>query len=318
MALEQNRNILFKMNKILDRSSIIPYLCGMNQLPIEKNVQIIRLLVEGNSLRSISRIADVSFNTVLKLVPKIGAACEAFHNENVKGIKAARVQADEIWSFVYAKEKNVTDEMPDGAGDVWTWTALDADSKLILSWYVGDRSADSAQVFMKDVAARLANRVQLTTDGHKAYLDAVEDAFGGDIDFAQLVKMYGSLDGNMNERKYSPAEYTGQIKKAVAGNPREKFISTSYVERQNLTMRMSNRRFTRLTNAFSKKIENHCHSLALYFVYYNFCKVHKSLSVTPAMQAGLMRKPMTLEDIARLIDEAPKKRGSYKKKEKAD
>ncbi len=307
------------MNNMLDCSSIIPYLCGMNKLPIEKKVQILHMLVEGNSINSTSRLTGASKVTILKLLVDTGKACEAFHNETVKAVKSARVQADEIWSFVYAKDKNVTDEMPAGSGDVWTWTALDADSKLIVSWFVGDRSAESADVFMKDVAARLANRVQLTTDGHKAYLDAVEDAFGGDIDFAQLVKLYGSLDGNMNERKYSPAEYTGQIKKAVTGNPREKFISTSYVERQNLTMRMSNRRFTRLTNAFSKKIENHCHSLALYFVYYNFCKVHKSLSVTPAMQAGLTKKPMTLEDIAMLTDvQAPKKRGSYKKKEKAD
>ncbi len=299
---------------MLDRSSIDSYLCSMNKLPIEKKVQILHMLVEGNSINSTTRLTGVSKTTILKLLVDTGMACEAFHNETVKGVKAARVQADEIWSFVYAKDKNVTDEMPSGSGDVWTWTALDADSKLIVSWFVGDRSAESAMDFMKDVAARLANRVQLTTDGHKAYLDAVEDAFGGDIDFAQLVKLYGSLDGNMNERKYSPAEYTGQIKKAVTGNPREKFISTSYVERQNLTMRMSNRRFTRLTNAFSKKIENHCHSLALYFVYYNFCKVHKSLSVTPAMQAGLTKKPMTLEEIAMLTDiQAPKSRGVYKK-----
>lgn len=304
---------------MLDRSSIVPYLCGMNKLPIEKKAQILHMLVEGNSINSTARMTGVSKVTILKLLVDTGKACEAFHNETVKSVKAARVQADEIWSFVYAKDKNVTDEMPEGSGDVWTWTALDADSKLIVSWFVGDRSAESAEVFMKDVASRLANRVQLTTDGHKAYLDAVEDAFGGDIDFAQLVKLYGSLDGNMNERKYSPADYTGQIKKAVTGNPREKFISTSYVERQNLTMRMSNRRFTRLTNAFSKKIENHCHSLALYFVYYNFCKVHKSLSVTPAMQAGLTKKPMTLEDIAMLTDiQAPEKRGSYRKKEKGE
>ena len=291
----------------------------MNKLPIEKKAQILHMLVEGNSINSTQRLTGVSKVTILKLLVDTGKACEAFHHETVKAVKSARVQADEIWSFVYAKDKNVTDEMPAGSGDVWTWTAIDADSKLIVSWYVGNRSAESADVFMKDVASRLANRVQLTTDGHKAYLDAVEDAFDGDIDYAQLVKLYGSLDGGMNEKRYSPADYTGQIKKAVTGNPREKFISTSYVERQNLTMRMSNRRFTRLTNAFSKKIDNHCHSLALYFVYYNFCKVHKSLSVTPAMQAGLTKKPMTLEDIVLLTDvKAPEKRGSYKKKEKAE
>jgi IS1 family transposase len=300
---------------MLDRLSINTYLCSMNKLPTEKKVQILHLLVEGNSINSTTRLTGVSKTTILKLLVDTGKACEVFHNETVKGVKAARVQADEIWSFVYAKEKNVPDGMEDKAGDVWTWTALDADSKLIVSWYVGNRDAESAFPFMKDVASRLANKVQLTTDGLRAYLDAVD----GDIDYAQLVKLYGSLDGGMNEKRYSPAEYTGQIKKAVTGNPRERFISTSYVERQNLTMRMHMRRFTRLTNAFSKKVENHCHAIALHFVYYNFCKVHKSLSVTPAMQAGLMKKPMTLEDIAMLTDiQAPKERGSYKKKEKAD
>lgn len=290
----------------------------MNKLPLHKRTQIINLLVEGSSLRAASRICDVSFNTVLKLLPQLSKACQQFHDEMVKGVKAQRVQADEIWSFCFAKQKNVTDEMPDGAGDVWTWTALDADSKLIISWLAADRGAESAHLFMQDVAGRLANRVQLTTDAHRAYLDAVEGAFEDNIDYAMLVKIYGAATGESNtERKYSCAECTGTIKKTVSGNPREKFVSTSYVERQNLTMRMHMRRFTRLTNAFSKKLENHCHALALYFVYYNFCKIHKSLSVTPAMQAGLMKKPMMLEDIARLteaLDAAPKKRGSYKKR----
>lgn len=287
----------------------------MNKLPIEKQVQIINLLVEGNSLRAISRITDVAFNTVLKLVPKIGLACEKFHDETVKNIKASRIQADEIWSFVYSKQKNVPEGKEEEAGDVWTWTAIDADTKLIVSWYVGTRDADSAQPFMKDVASRLANKVQLTTDGHRVYLDAVDKAFGNEVDFAQLVKIYGTGNAeNQTDKKYSPAKFIGAKKTVVTGNPREKFISTSYVERQNLTMRMHMRRFTRLTNAFSKKIENHCHSLSLYFVYYNFCKIHKSLSVTPAMQAGLTKKPMTLLDIAMLAVEAPKKRGSYKKK----
>ncbi len=304
---------------MLDRLSKSSYLCSMNKLPIEKKKQIINLLVEGSSLRSISRICDVSINTVTKVLVDTGKACEIFHNQTVTNVKAARVQADEIWSFVYAKEKNVPEGMEDKAGDVWTWTALDADSKMIISWFVGNRDAESANEFMHDVASRLANKVQLTTDGFKAYLEAVENAFDGEIDFAQLVKLYGSLDGGMNDKRYSPAEYTGQIKKAVTGNPREKFISTSYVERQNLTMRMHMRRFTRLTNAFSKKIENHNYAVALHCVYYNFCKVHKSLSVTPAMQAGLMKKPMTLEDVALLSDiQAPEKRGSYKKKEKPE
>ena len=215
-----------------------------------------------------------------------------------------------------AKQKNVTQEMREGSGDVWTWTALDADSKLMVSWLVGGRDADYACQFMYDVKDRLANRVQLTTDGHKAYLVAVEKAFEYDVDYAMLVKMYGGSEGTHdNERKYSPAECTGCKKTRVMGDPRPKFISTSYVERSNLTIRMGNRRFTRLTNAFSKKFENHCHSLALYFVYYNFCKIHKSLSVTPAMQAGLTKRVMSIQDIANLADVgAPKKRGLYKKK----
>ncbi len=274
----------------------------MNKLPIEKRAQIITLLVEGNSLRSCSRIADVSINTVTKLLVDVGRACEKFHNEKVVGIKSERIQADEIWSFVYAKEKNTTAEMKEGgAGDVWTWTALDADSKLIVSWYVGNRDAESAHNFMYDVAARLANKVQLTTDGHHAYLEAVDDAFKLDIDFAQLVKMYGAPTGeSQTEKKYSPAECTGCKKKVISGEPNEKFISTSYVERQNLTMRMHMRRFTRLTNAFSKKIENHCYAIALHFVYYNFVKIHKSLRVPPAMQAGLIKRLMSIEDIVRL------------------
>lgn len=206
--------------------------------------------------------------------------------------------------------------MPDGSGDVWTWTALDADSKLIVSWYVGDREAGSAYEFMNDVAGRLANPVQLTTDGHKAYLRAVENAFENGIDYAMLVKMHGASEGtNQHEKKYSPAECTGCKKIKISGEPNAKFVSTSYVERQNLTMRMHMRRFTRLTNAFSKKIENHGYAIALHFVYYNFCKLHKSLSVTPAMQAGLTKRVMKLEDIATLANiDAPIKRGVYNKK----
>ncbi len=288
---------------MLDSSRNITYLRGVNKLPIEKRVQIINLLVEGNSLRSTSRIADVSFNTVLKLLPQIGAACEKFHNEKVVNVQSERVQCDEIWSFCYAKEKNVTQEMPEGAGDVWTWTGLDADSKLMISWFVGDRDAKSANIFMHDVAGRLAKRVQLTTDAHHAYLDAVDNAFHFDVDYAMLVKIYGAPTGeSQTERKYSHNECNGTKKKIISGEPNKKFISTSYVERSNLSIRMGNRRFTRLTNAFSKKLENHCHSLSLYFTYYNFCKIHKSLSVTPAMQAGLMKKPMTIEDIVRLTE----------------
>jgi IS1 family transposase len=291
----------------------------MNTLPLHKRVQIIRLLVEGNSLRAISRIVDVSINTVTKLLENVGAACQQFHNDTVIGLKSERIQCDEIWSFCYAKQKNKTMDMPEGSGDVWTWTALDADSKLIVSWYVGDREAGSAYEFMNDVAARLSNRVQLTTDGHKAYLKAVENAFDNDIDFAQLVKMYGGLDGtNAQERKYSPAICTGCKKTKITGEPNPEFVSTSYVERSNLTMRMSMRRFTRLTNGFSKKIENHGYAIALHFVYYNFCRIHKSLRVTPAMEAKLAKKVMTIEDIANLVPmEAPRKRGTYKKRVKA-
>lgn len=274
----------------------------MNTLPIEKRKQIIQLLVEGNSLRSCTRIADVSINTVTKLLVDVGTACQKFHDETVKGVASKRVQCDEIWSFVGCKEKGK--EMgKQGDGDVWTWTGIDADSKLIVSWYVGDRTPQDAHDFMLDLASRLNSRIQLTTDGLNAYLDAVYNAFDLDIDFAQLVKLYGGAEGNtQQERKYSPNVCTGAKKKWVSGEPDEAFVSTSYVERQNLTMRMHMRRFTRLTNAFSKKIDNHCHAIALHFVYYNFAKIHKTLRVTPAMEAKLTKKPMTIEDIVRLTD----------------
>lgn len=273
----------------------------MNQLPIEKRTQIITLLVEGNSLRSTSRISGCSINTVTKLLVDVGIACQAYHSEAVKEVNAKRVQCDEIWAFVYAKDKNVTQEMADGSGDVWTWVGIDADSKIVISWYAGDRSASSAYEFMNDVAGRVKNRIQLTTDGHKAYLDAVEDAFPYGIDYAQLIKLYGGTDAK-NEKKYSPAECTGIKKNAVSGNPDMKHTSTSYVERQNLTMRMGIRRFTRLTNAFSKKFENHCHAIALHFVYYNFVRIHKSLRVTPAMEAGLTKKLWNVSDIVKLTE----------------
>ncbi|MES2776349.1 MAG: IS1 family transposase [Bacteroidota bacterium] len=291
----------------------------MNKLPIAKKVQIINLLVEGSSMRAISRICDVSINTVTKLLVDTGKACQKFHEDTVINLTSKRVQCDEIWSFVYAKQKNVPETHMEDAGDVWTWTAIDADSKLMISWLVGDRSTQTGTFFMNDVAARIKQgmRIQLTSDGYPSYLEAVTDSFGSQIDFAQQVKTYGNSEGaTTNERKYSPVEYTGSKKTVICGNPETEHISTSYVERQNLTMRMHMRRFTRLTNAFSKKIENHCHAIALHFVYYNFAKIHKSLRVTPAMEAKLTKKPMTIEDIARLVeDAAPKKRGTYKKKE---
>lgn len=281
----------------------------MNKLPIQKRVQIINLLVEGSSLRATSRIADVSINTVTKLLVDVGKACERFHNEMVVNVSSKRIQADEIWSFVYAKQKNVPEGMEDAAGDVWTWTAIDADTKLIVSWLVGSRDGDTANAFVHDVAARLKNRVQFTTDGLNKYLDAVEESFDGEIDFAQLQKIYGkSENGGTQERKYSPAVCTGAKKTIITGNPDPKHISTSYVERQNLTMRMHMRRFTRLTNAFSKKIENHCHAIALHFVYYNFVKIHKTLRVPPAMEAGLIKRLMTLEDVVNLVDRYDEKK----------
>ena len=293
----------------------------MNKLPLAKRTQILAMLCEGSSMRSISRVADVSINTVSKLLVEAGEACLAIHDETVRNVKASRVQCDEIWSFCYAKEKNakMLAERPEGAGDVWTWTALDADTKLIVSFYVGDRSGASAIELMDDLRDRLSNRVQLTTDGHRAYLDAVEGAFGADVDYAQLVKLYGpsiSAPG-----RYSPAECIGAIKHRVEGNPDIKHVSTSYVERQNLNMRMGMRGFTRLTNAFSKKLENHIHALALYFAFYNFVRVHKSLRMSPAMAAGITDRLWSLEDIVAKIDAmapTPAKRGPYKKREKAE
>lgn len=274
----------------------------MNKLPLAQRVQIINMLVEGCSLRATSRMCDVSINTVTKLLVDVGAACLKYHDEKVVQIKSERVQCDEIWSFVYSKEKNKPEGKED-IGDVWTFVGIDADTKLVVSWLVGSRDIPSATVFMKDVASRLKNKVQLTTDGLKAYLDAVNSAFPTDdeIDFAQLIKIYGPEEGyNMTERKYSPGKCTGAEKRVIYGEPDPFFISTSYIERQNLTMRMHMRRFTRLTNAFSKKIENHCHAIALHFVFYNFVKIHKTLRVPPAMQAGLIKRLMTIEDIVKL------------------
>jgi IS1 family transposase len=289
----------------------------MNKLDHAKRVQILAMLCEGSSMRSISRVADVSINTVSKLLVEAGEACLILHDETVRNVKASRIQCDEIWSFCHAKAKNVATAKaaPEGAGDVWTWTAIDADSKLIVSYYVGDRSGESAMCLMDDLQARLANRVQLTTDGHKAYLEAVEGAFGGDVDFAQLVKLYGPTITAPG--RYSPAECIGAKKQRVEGNPDIKHVSTSYVERQNLTMRMSMRRFTRLTNAFSKKLDNHIHALALYFVFYNFTRIHKTLRMSPAMAAGVTDRLWSLDDVIAKIDElapAPKPRGPYKKK----
>ncbi|UXX83922.1 IS1 family transposase [Roseovarius pelagicus] len=293
----------------------------MNRLDIPKRVMILNMMIEGMSMRSISRAVGVSINTVTKLLIEAGEACAVYHDETVRNVQANHVQCDEIWSFCYAKEKNVktAKAAPEGAGDVWTWTAIERDTKLILSFEVGDRSGATAIEFMDDLRARLANRVQLTTDGHKAYLEAVEGAFGGDVDYAMLVKLYGSATGSKgHERKYSPAECTGARKEIVAGYPVKEMVSTSHVERQNLSMRMGMRRFTRLTNGFSKKLENHLHMLSLYFVHYNFVRIHKTLKCTPAMAAGVSDTLHGMEWIVGLIDAAapaPKKRGPYKKKD---
>jgi len=291
----------------------------MNKLDAKTRSQILHMLCEGSSIRAVTRIVGVSKNTVTKLLVNAGTACAAYHDEHVRNVKAARVQCDEIWSFCYAKQKNVATAKaaPEDAGDVWTWTGLDADSRLIISYKVGGRDAEYAIEFMDDVAMRLANRVQLTTDGHKAYLEAVEGAFGGDVDYAQLVKLYGATPDAVKGR-YSLAECTGIKKRSIEGKPAKEDISTSYVERQNLTMRMSMRRFTRLTNGFSKKIENHGYAVALHMTYYNFVRQHKSLGgLTPAMAAGVSDRLWEISDIVALVEAAepkPGKRGPYKKR----
>ena len=276
----------------------------MNKLPENKRIQILNMLVEGSSMRAISRVVGVSINTVTKLLVDAGIACNRIHNERVQDVRASRVQCDEIWSFCYAKAKNVgrAEAAPEGAGDVWTWTGLDRDSKLIITWLVSTgRDSGYAIEFMDDLRARLANRVQLSTDGHKAYLEAVEGAFGGYVDYGQLVKLYGA-DPTIPSGRYSPAHCVGAKRIPIVGNPAQEDISTSHIERHNLTTRMSLRRFTRLTNAFSKKMENHSHALALYFVWYNFCRVHKTLKQTPAQAAGLADKQYGFEWILSEID----------------
>lgn len=293
----------------------------MNKLSREKRAQILHMLVEGMSMRATSRIAGVAIDTVVKLMVDAGKACAEYHDKHVKDVRARRVQADEIWSFCYAKEKNApyAEKAIDKAGDVWTWTGLDADSKLIISWTVGGRDGSYALELMDDLRKRLANRVQLTTDGHRAYLEAVEGAFGGDVDYAQLIKLYGSPPVE-EQRRYSPAHCVGTERNIIVGNPDEADISTSYIERQNLTMRMSMRRFTRLTNAFSKKLENHCHSLALYFTFYNFCRAHKSLKgQTPAEAAGLADRRYDLGWIVDLIEARtpkPNRPKTYKRRQR--
>jgi IS1 family transposase len=293
----------------------------MNKLAPEDRSRILHLLSEGMSIRAITRLTGASKNTVAKLLIDAGKACMAYHDQFVRRVEASRIQVDEIWTFTYAKQAHVqaAKAAPDGAGDTWTWTAIDADTKLIVSWLVGGRDADSALDFMHDLRSRLRNRVQLTSDGLANYLVAVEDAFGDDVDYAQLVKIYGEPRyATGPDRRYSPGECCGARKRRVTGNPCPSQVSTSMVERQNLTMRMHMRRFTRLTNAFSKKVENHAYAVALHMMYYNFVRLHQSLRVTPAMAAGVSDRLWEIGDIVALVEKAesrvPAKRGPYKKR----
>ncbi len=270
---------------------------NMNQLSNEERARIVACLVEGNSLRATCRMTGYAKKTVSRLLVEAGTICANFCNETMVNLNCEQIQCDEIWSFVYAKAKNVPKEMRfnKGVGDVWTWVAIDPKTKLIPAWYVGNRTALAAYRFMLNLKKRLASRVQLTTDGHKAYLIAVKAAFQSNIDFAQLVKLYG--DEQQGTVRYSPSECIGTRVEVVSGKPEVQNICTSHVERQNLTMRMSMRRFTRLTNGFSKKVENHCRALAIHYAHYNFCRIHSSLRVTPAMEAGLTDHVWSLEEL---------------------
>lgn len=291
---------------------------GMRKLALKTRVQILNMLCEGMSMRAVARLADVSFNTVAKLLVDAGTVCAEMHDEMVMDVKASRIQCDEIWAFNYCKQKSVKSAKaaPEGAGDIWTWTGIDADSKLIVSYLVGDRGSDTAIELMDDLRSRLANRVQLSTDGHRAYLEAVEGAFGADIDYGQIVKLYGpTIDKG---GRYSPAECTGIKKRSVEGRPDMEHVSTSYVEAHNKTMRMRMhmRRFTRLTNGHSKKVANHAHMVALYTLFYNFIRTHSKLRMTPAMAAGIADTFLGFEDVCVRIDEKqqPGKRGPYRKR----
>jgi IS1 family transposase len=270
---------------------------------MEQKTRVIAALVEGNSIRSTMRMTGVSKNTIIKLLLDLADACAAYHDRNVRNLRVRRLQCDEIWQFVGAKARNARPEKKAvGWGDIWTWTAIDADTKLCVSYLVGGRGAGWAHDFMEDCASRIRSRVQITTDGHKVYLDAVENAFGADIDYAQLQKIYGAVAEN--ETRYSPAKCIGADMKVVSGDPDPKYVSTSYVERQNLSMRMSIRRFTRLTNAFSKKIENHAAAVTLWFMYYNFCRIHQTLRVTPAMEAGISDHIWSIAELCSLLPES--------------
>ena len=275
----------------------------MNKLPPEKRAQALQMMAEGISLRAITRLTHISRTTLIKLLEDAGQAFSEYQDNVLVNLPCKRIQVDEAWAFCYAKQKNVptAKAAPEGAGDIWTWVGLDADTKLVASWHVGSRDSEAAMTFMNDLAPRLASRVQLTSDGHKAYLEAVEGAFGSDIDYAMLVKVYGAAPEG--QRRYSPAICTGAHKHRVKGNPNPKNVSTSFVERQNLSIRMGNRRMTRLTNAFSKKAENHTHMMAIYFMHYNFVRIHQTLKVTPAMEAGVTSKLWEMSDMLKVLED---------------
>ena len=275
----------------------------MNKLDQKARAQALQMMAEGVSLRAITRMTGISRTTLIKLLEDAGQAFSEYQDRTLMNLKTRRVQVDEAWAFNYCKQKNVptAKKAPEGAGDIWTWVGLDAESKLAMSWYVGGRDSDAAMIFMDDLAKRLANRVQLTSDGHKAYLEAVEGAFGSDIDYAMLVKVYGPAPEG--QRRYSPAECIGAVKHRVEGNPDPKYVSTSFSERQNLNIRMGNRRMTRLTNAFSKKAANHAHMMAIYFMHYNFVRIHQTLKITPAMAAGVTPKLWEMADMVKVLEE---------------
>ena len=275
----------------------------MNKLPHHKRVQIVSCLVEGNSIRATTRMTGAAKNTVVKLLVDMGHACRAYQDAHLRNLPSKRIQVDEIWSFCYAKQKNLPPEKREifGYGDVWTWVAICADTKIVPCWLVGGRDAEFANFFIQDLSERLANRVQLTSDGHHAYLDAVERAFGADVDYAMLVKLYGTPPEA--EKRYSPVECVGAYRQAVNGKPNKRHISTSYIERQNLTMRMSMRRFTRLTNAFSKKVENLEHAVSLHYMHYNFVRLHQAHRLTPAMAAGVTARLWEIDDIVQMADD---------------
>src|SRR5579862_34607 len=292
---------------------------SMNRLTSEKRTQIVACLVEGNSIRATCRMTGTSKTTAMKLLGDLGLVCSIHMDRLMRDLPCERIQTDEIWSFVYSKQKNVPAEKRGEAGDVWTWVAIDADTKLVPTFMIGPRDLATAAEFMTDVAKRLRHRVQLTTDGNHPYLQAVRGAFGREIDYAQLVKFYGNDPSAKPERRYSPGVCTGTERRTILGDPDPDHISTSYIERQNLTMRMSMRRFTRLTNAFSKKVENHAAAISLHFMHYNFCRVHASLDKrTPAMAAGIADHVWTISDLVSLLEDAenavPMKRGPYKKR----